>query len=366
MDRLFGGVFKSRKVLVTGHTGFKGSWLCCWLERLGAEVLGYALPPPTDPSHYRLLKLAHDSVMGDIRDQNSLAECLKRFRPEIVLHLAAQPLVRLSYREPVQTFETNVMGTVKVLEACRGCGSVKAIVVVTTDKCYENREWVWGYREDEPMGGHDPYSSSKGCAELVVSSYRRSFFGDGEEGAGTLLASARAGNVIGGGDWALDRLVPDMMKAAAVGDATPVRNPSAVRPWQHVLEPLAGYLQVAWRLMEGDRKAATAWNFGPDDSCLLTVAEVADRLGAEWPAIRWENKRVGPTPHEAMLLKLDCSKARTLLGWRPVWGAEKMLARTARWYRRYYEAEEVTSLVDLEEYVADAERLELPWSRGGR
>ena len=360
MDALFGGVFNGRKVLVTGHTGFKGSWLCLWLSRLGARVLGYSLPPPTDPNHHSLLGLPVESVVGDVRDAEALNAAFARFRPEVVLHLAAQPLVRLSYQEPALTFETNVMGTVNVLDACRNHDSVRAVVVVTTDKCYENREWVWSYRENEPMGGHDPYSASKGCAELVVASYRRSFF---DKDGRTCLASARAGNVIGGGDWAADRLVPDMAKAAAAGRTTPVRNPAAVRPWQHVLEPLSGYLHLAWRLLEGRRELADAWNFGPDEGGMITVGELADRLAAEWRAIKWEAKREGQVPHEAMILKLDCSKARSLLGWRPVWDAEKMLRRTAGWYRRHYEEGHVASLEDLAAYVADAHALGLPWTR---
>jgi len=351
--------YRGRRALVTGQSGFKGSWLALWLERLGAEILGYSLPPPTKPSHFEELKPAYRSVVGDILDKASLEKAFSSFKPEIVFHLAAQPLVRRSYREPVETFATNVMGTVEVLEACRLCPSVKAIVVVTSDKCYENREWLWGYRESDPMGGYDPYSASKGCAELVVSSYRRSFF----EGQGkTLLASCRAGNVIGGGDWAEDRLVPDIMKAAAEGRPVEIRNPAATRPWQHVLEPLSGYLLVGSRLLAGDASAASGWNFGPDDEGALSVGEIASMIKPLWPSLELKIAKQKDAPHEAGLLKLDCSKARQLLKWRPVWSAAKAVERTVAWHKLFHETGRLASSADLDQYIRDAKGKALPWT----
>ncbi len=265
-DTLFGGAYAGRTALVTGHTGFKGSWLALWLEELGCRVVGYSLPPPTEPNHFGLLSLRCRSEAGDVRDRARLAAVVRECRPDVVFHLAAQPLVRRSYREPAETFEANALGTVSVLEACRAT-PVKAVVSVTTDKVYENREWCWGYREADPLGGFDPYSCSKACAELIAACYRGSFFNPAEYGRShrTLVATARAGNVIGGGDWAEDRLVPDLARAAAAGRPLALRNPASVRPWQHVLEPLAGYLLLGQRLLEGDARCAEAWNFGPGE-----------------------------------------------------------------------------------------------------
>jgi CDP-glucose 4,6-dehydratase len=277
---LFNGIYNNKTVLVTGHTGFKGSWLCFWLIQMGAKVIGYSLEPPTSPNHFELLNLDMVSVIGDIRDSDKLNAVFAQYQPEIVFHLAAQPLVRLSYKEPVETFETNVIGTLKVFEACRNTKSVRAIVNITSDKCYENKEWVWGYRENDPMGGYDPYSASKGCAELVTSSYRNSFFNVNEYGKShnVLLASCRAGNVIGGGDWAKDRLMTDIMVAVSEGKKVVIRNPRATMPWQHVLEPLSGYLMLGQKLFEGKKEFAQAWNFGPGEQGAITVKEVVENI----------------------------------------------------------------------------------------
>ncbi|RYY17500.1 MAG: CDP-glucose 4,6-dehydratase [Alphaproteobacteria bacterium] len=307
--------WSGKRVFLTGHTGFKGSWLSLWLQAMGADLTGFALAPPTDPSLFQAADVAQGmtSIIGDIRDAGALAHALVTASPEIVIHMAAQPLVRASYDDPVGTYATNVMGTVHVLEAVRRAPGVRACVVVTTDKCYENREWVWGYREDEAMGGYDPYSNSKGCAELVTSAYRRSFFGE----SGTATASARAGNVIGGGDWAVDRLIPDILRAVVAGEPVVIRNPHSIRPWQHVLEPLSGYLVLAQSLWTDPTGAAEGWNFGPRDEDARPVQWIVEQLcelwgdGASW--VRDERLQ----PHEANYLKLDISKARARLGWEP-------------------------------------------------
>ncbi|UQA60255.1 CDP-glucose 4,6-dehydratase [Polyangium aurulentum] len=336
-----GSFFAGRTVLVTGHTGFKGSWLSRWLTLMGARVVGFALPPEQKPSLFELAGLAGDitSITGDLRDEAAVYAAFEAHRPEIVLHLGAQALVRRSYRSPVETYATNVMGTVHVLEACRRVGTVRAAVVVTSDKCYENREWVWGYREDEPMGGHDPYSSSKGCAEIVTAAYRRSFFA-----SGTAVASARAGNVIGGGDFSEDRLVPDMVRGAAKGEPIVIRNPVSTRPWQHVLEPLGGYLLLARRLCESPEGHAEGWNFGPREEDAIPVGELAEKfvrhLGRGTLDITPPEARTGP--HEARYLKLDVSKARARLGWTPRMGIDGALERTARWYRAWLDNPEAS------------------------
>lgn len=344
----FANCYRDRRVLVTGHTGFKGSWLCRWLERLGATVAGYSLPPPTSPSHHDLLAPGFPQWLADVADGQAVAAACAEFRPEIVFHLAAQSLVRASYREPVATFATNALGTANVLEACRRTESVRAAVVVTTDKCYRNREWLWPYRETDELGGHDPYSASKACAELVVSCYRDSFLRE----RGVLAASARAGNVVGGGDWAADRLIPDLVRAAAAGESLAVRNPRATRPWQHVLEPLAGYLLLGEQLLAGRAECACAWNFGPDPDANLTVAELVARMAAHWPALRFHTPESGDQPHEAGLLMLDSAKARRLLGWRPVWAVEETLARTAEWYRAFHAGEPVPTDGQIDAYAA--------------
>jgi CDP-glucose 4,6-dehydratase len=323
--------WRGRRVLVTGHTGFKGSWLSLWLQSLGAAVYGLALPPETQPNLYTTARVGDgmESMTVDIRDCEQVSAAFARVQPEVVIHLAAQALVRSSYLDPVATYATNVMGTVHVLDAARRTPGLKGLVVVTTDKCYENREWPWGYREDEPMGGHDPYSSSKGCVELATSAWRRSFF----LREGPAVASARAGNVIGGGDWAMDRLVPDILRAFEQGETVAIRNPRATRPWQHVLEPLSGYLLLAERLCTEGSAWADGWNFGPSDDDVRTVQWVVEHLATRWGgAARWKQDERNH-PHEAHDLKLDISKARARLEWRPRWDLETALDNVTSWHR---------------------------------
>ncbi len=361
----FDGAYAGRTVLVTGHTGFKGSWLSLWLTALGADVVGYALEPPTDPSAFEVLGLEEHVTdeRGDIRDLERLRSVFDHYQPEAVFHLAAQPLVRPGYDQPVLTYETNVMGTVNVLEAVRSTPSVRAVVAVTSDKCYENREWEYAYRENDPMGGHDPYSSSKGCAELVVAAYRRSFFADR---LAPLVASARAGNVIGGGDWAADRLIPDCVRALSDGLEVLVRNPGSVRPWQHVLEPLAGYLWLAACLLEGDRSLASAWNFGPGPAGHETVAEVVAAFAGSCGSLGWKTAEPAPgRPHEAGTLKLDIAKAADVLGWRPVWETGKAVEKAAAWYRAHLGGDADLrrfSLDQIAEYVSDASLAGVAWA----
>ncbi len=361
LNALFGGVYEGKKVLLTGHTGFKGSWLALWLQRMGAIPLGYALPPETDPNHSLLLGLDFPQTTADVRSIDDLRDWFAEHSPDGVFHLAAQSVVRRSYHEPLETIATNVMGTANLLECCRSCESVRAAVIVTSDKCYENREWVWGYRESDALGGYDPYSASKGCAEIVTGSYRRSFFSGGPPG--TLVASARAGNVIGGGDWSEDRLIPDVVRAVARDEAIEIREPHSTRPWQHVLECLSGYLTLGARLLRGDERASGAWNFGPDESGELEVEEVMHLLQGEWDRITY---RTPPSPeslHEATRLKLDSSQARALLGWRPVWNVEEAIQRTASWYRAFLERNTVPSEGQLSDYVKDARDRGLEWAR---
>ncbi|MBA3036279.1 MAG: CDP-glucose 4,6-dehydratase [Desulfobacterium sp.] len=360
---MFNNIYNRRKVLITGHTGFKGSWLALWLFKIGAEVIGYALPPPTEPNHFELLHADMISEIGDIRDAEKLKKVFKEYKPEIVFHLAAQPLVRLSYKDPVETFASNVMGTINVFEASRESGSVHAIVNITSDKCYENREWVWGYREIDPLGGYDPYSASKGCSELITSCWRNSFFNPKGYGSihQTLLASGRAGNVIGGGDWAVDRLIPDMMCAVTQNEKVKIRNPNASRPWQHVLEPLSGYLLLGQKLLEGRKEFAEAWNFGPFEDRNATVGEIAGQIKMSWPKIDYEIDTTHNQPHEAGMLSLDCSKARTKMQWKPVWNSNTAVEKTTLWYRAFYETKEVLSLDDINSYIADAKSKHLSW-----
>lgn len=332
MERSF---WRSKKVFVTGHTGFKGAWLCQWLHRLGARVSGFALAPPTEPNLFgqaNVAALLEKSVEGDVRDLDGLCRELLEAAPEIVIHMAAQPLVRDSYKIPVETYATNVLGTVHLLEAVRRTPSVRAVVNVTTDKCYENREWYWGYRESEAMGGYDPYSSSKGCSELVTSAYRNSFFNPAQYAEhGVALASARAGNVIGGGDWAVDRLIPDCLRALLSKDVISIRSPHAIRPWQHVLEPLSGYMILAEKLYSKGSVYASGWNFGPVDEDARPVEWIVKELCRLWGGEASYKIDDAGGPHEATYLKLDCSKARTDLGWRPRWNLEKALARIVDW-----------------------------------
>lgn len=334
--------WRGKRVLLTGHTGFKGSWLSLWLQSLGVQLHGLGLAPPTTPSLFEVARVAEGMAhqVLDIRDFEALRACLQHLQPEIVIHMAAQPLVRMSYQQPVETYATNVMGTVHVLEAARQAGSVRAIVNVTTDKCYENREWLWGYREGEPLGGHDPYSSSKACAELVSSAYRASFL----QAQGLALATARAGNVIGGGDWALDRLVPDILGALEQREPVQIRNPHAVRPWQHVLEPMAGYLLLAERLWQQGAEAARPWNFGPSDEDAWPVQAIVERLCALWGrGAQWQ-LQPGEHPHEARFLKLDTSQARQHLGWLPRWGLETALARITDWHQAWLDGADMRAV----------------------
>jgi CDP-glucose 4,6-dehydratase len=351
------GFWRDRRVLVTGHSGFKGAWLALWLQSLGARVTGFSSGLPTHPSLHELARVSEgmESIEGDVRDAESVARAVAAGEPEVVIHMAAQSLVRRSFAEPRDTYATNVMGTVNVLDAVRGHGDgVRAVVNVTSDKCYENREWEWGYREHEPMGGHDPYSNSKGCAELVTSAFRSSFFSDPD---GPRVASARAGNVIGGGDWGEDRLVPDIMRAALAGEPVRVRNPNSIRPWQHVLNPLSGYLVLAQALWEAPECAA-GWNFGPVEEDARPVGSMVERIAELWPDdLRWTLDD-GPHPHEARYLKLDSSRARGRLGWRPPVALDEALASIVDWYQALREGADMRAVtlgqIESFSYAADS------------
>lgn len=364
MQNLFSQIYKDKIVLVTGHTGFKGSWLVYWLEQMGAKVIGYSLEAPTEPNHISLLNLDIVSIIGDIRDLNKLNQIFNEYKPDIVFHLAAQPLVRLSYENPIETYETNVIGTLKVLEACKR-SKVKAIVNITSDKAYENKEWVYGYRENDPMGGYDPYSSSKGCADILASSFRNSYFNikDYKKTHNTLLATCRAGNVIGGGDWAKDRLMSDIMISVSQGKKVSIRNPNATRPWQHVLEPLSGYLHIGQKLLEEKVEFSGAWNFGPSDEGSITVEEVVKNVKKHWDKIDYQIDKDPNQPHEANLLKLDCSKAHILLKWQDVWDSQTTFEKSVKWYKAYYENNQILTSDDLESYIADARAKNIEWSK---
>jgi CDP-glucose 4,6-dehydratase len=363
MTTLFGGIYKGKRVLVTGHTGFKGSWLIHWLDKLGAEVYGIGLDPATQPNHISVLKSKYTSLILDITRKDELEETIRRIRPEIIFHLAAQAIVRLSYEQPYETYLTNVMGTVNILEAARNLDSLKALVIITSDKCYENREWIWGYRENDPMGGKDPYSSSKGCAELVTAAYRNSYFSNSSFGKShhMLIASARAGNVIGGGDWAQDRIVPDLVKAASQDSTLFLRYPNATRPWQHVLEPLSGYLMLGWRLLEGKPEFAKGWNFGPDISSNLSVIELVKEAARTWPAVRFDFENAPQLP-EAGYLMLDSSMAKKQLSWNTVWDFKTTIRRTIQWYQHFYEQTVIQTDSDLMAFVKEATEKSLVWT----
>ncbi|MBF0206340.1 MAG: CDP-glucose 4,6-dehydratase [Oligoflexia bacterium] len=353
--------YRGKRVLITGHTGFKGSWLSLWLTELGAEVIGVALPPATNPSHFELLGKSLSkikSIYTNICDQGRLEQIIREYRPEIIFHLAAQAIVRYSYQNPRETWNTNVTGTMNLLEAVKTVeentpGHIRAVIVVTSDKCYDNKEWVWGYRESDPLGGKDPYSSSKAAAELLVASYRHSFFKDSD----CLVATVRAGNVIGGGDWAQDRLIPDLVRGASTGEGTLIRNPTYTRPWQHVLGPLCGYLLLGIRLLNQERSFADAWNFGPEVQDEVSTMDVAKLAKEYWSKCRCStgidigNNVVNSGQlHEARSLKLDSSKASALLGWRGKWDYKEAVQRTIKWYQDYYQYEKINSLQDIQEY----------------
>jgi CDP-glucose 4,6-dehydratase len=345
--------WNNKKVFITGHTGFKGSWLSLWLSSMGAEVKGYALPPEATPNLFEVAKITEliNSELGDIRNLHQLRSGMIGFNPDILIHMAAQPLVRLSYKEPIETYETNVMGTAKVLESARSCENLKSIISVTTDKCYENREWVWGYREDEPMGGFDPYSSSKGCAELLTSAYRRSFMQDQRIG----LASVRAGNVIGGGDWAEDRLIPDILRSFEMNKPVVIRNPKSIRPWQHVLEPLSGYLVLAEKLYESPDDYAEGWNFGPHDGDAKPVEWILDKMVTLWGEGAFWQLDEGSHPHEAGFLKLDISKAKSRLNWKPTWHLQFTLERIVKWHQSWMNNKDMQAvcLNEIDKYMRD-------------
>ncbi|MFY7786350.1 MAG: CDP-glucose 4,6-dehydratase, partial [Thermoflexibacteraceae bacterium] len=330
-----------------------------WLHQLGAKVIGYALSPTTSPNHIELLNLPITSIIGDVRDEKLLQTVFQTYQPDVVFHLAAQPLVRASYAEPILTFETNVIGTAKVYEAVKAISSVKAVVNVTTDKVYHNNEWVWGYRENDKLGGHDPYSTSKACVELLHESYRKSFFKE----KGILTATARAGNVIGGGDWSQDRLIPDIVKATVQAQAVQIRNPQATRPWQHVLEPLAAYLLLGQQLLEGNLKAEDAWNFACDAEGCVPVRTILTQMQQVWQEVQWQDVSQQAKPHEANLLQLDCTKAKSLLQWQPVWNLATTVELTTKWYRNFYETKQLNTAQDLQKYIADAQEMGLQWAK---
>ena len=356
---LFANTYRGKRVLLTGHTGFKGSWLALWLHELGAKVTGVALTPEHPLNHWELLQLPIEERCLDIRNSAALSEVFNDTQPEIVFHLAAQALVRRSYQNPLETWSSNVMGTANLLEACRQTPSVKAIVVITTDKCYENKEWPWGYRENDRLGGHDPYSASKASAELLVASYRSAFFNSAHT---PLLATARAGNVIGGGDWAADRLIPDLVRAVGLGQSLEIRSPEATRPWQHVLESLSAYLALGQRLLQDEKAFADAWNFGPGSEGNGTVASVLDKLKAHWPSLGWHVTSAAQ-PHESTLLYLDNSKARAQLHWQNIWSLDTTLAATAAWYRAFMAYEQIISREQLAAYIAAARQAKVEWAK---
>ena len=361
--KLFNNIYKNKKVLVTGHTGFKGSWLVKWLQMLGADVIGLSLDIVSIPTHYEILNLNIKSITGDIRNKDIVAKIIEENKPEIVFHLAAQSLVKQSYIDPIGTLETNIIGTANVFEACRKSNIVKAIINITSDKCYENKEWEWAYRENEQMGGHDPYSVSKGASELITNSYRNSFFNLDDYGKehNILLASLRAGNVIGGGDWAENRLVPDIMKSASKKQTVIIRSPNSVRPWQHVLEPLSAYLLIGQKLIEGNKEFAQAWNVGSINNNFTTVKELLDKLQNEWMDVKYEIQNDNKNVHEANLLKLDCSKINHRLKWKNIWDIEQTVKITTEWYKEFYQRNNIETERNITKYIKDAEDVKAVW-----
>ena len=354
----FSDCYRNCTVLVTGHTGFKGSWLAHWLQTLGARVVGIGLAPDSQPNHWDALGLEITDHRFDIRDFETLLRAIVRTKPSIVFHLAAQPLVRRSYEDPLESWSANVMGTANVLEACRQCVSVQAIVAITTDKVYRNQEWPWGYRENDRLGGHDPYSASKAACETLIASYRQSFF---SQAGAPLLASARAGNVIGGGDWAADRLIPDIVRASAAEQSTEIRAPLSTRPWQHVLECLSGYLMLGEKLLAGERNFADAWNFGPICEDSKSVEAILTMMTELWNHITWHRSKT-LHPHETTHLHLDNTKARNQLGWRPVWNLKQVVSQTIDWYRSFYQNESVLTASQLDLYIQQACANQCSWA----
>ncbi|MGQ0828882.1 MAG: CDP-glucose 4,6-dehydratase [Bacteroidota bacterium] len=359
MQQLFSGIYNGKNVLITGHTGFKGSWLSLWLKQMGANVTGYSLDNVSTPSHFQLLDLNIKTIYGDNLDKQKLETVFHESKPEIIFHLAAQSLVRDSYRNPFQTYETNVIGTLNVFEAARKCNSVKAMVNVTTDKVYENLGHEIAFKEQNKLGGYDMYSSSKACSEILTSSYRDSFLKDNS----ILLSSARAGNVIGGGDWAKERLIPDLIRGIEQRQQTEIRYPQSIRPWEHVLEPLSGYLLLGQKLLEGKKEFAEAWNFGPEPQDTLQVGQVIQMMQKQWDKISFKvNEEEAKNFHEAGILKLDCTKAHCKLNWKAVWNINTTITSTANWYRNYYENKKINSLNDLVSYIEDAKTKSLTWT----
>jgi len=366
---LFGGVFQNKKIFVTGHTGFQGSWLTLWLKSLGAKVTGYSLLPPTKPSLFEILQLKQDinHIVGDVRDHSFLQKCLIKHKPDIVFHLAAQPLVRLSYEKPVDTFHTNIMGTVNLLEAIRNTQSVKAGIIITSDKCYENKEWDFAYRENDPLGGFDPYSASKGATEIVTSSYSRSFFHSNNKKRKIGIATVRAGNVIGGGDWAQDRIVPDCIRSIYSGKQILIRNPKSIRPWQHVLEPISGMLLLASKLWDNPHSYNESWNFGPNLSTNVTVKELVIQIIKELkqkPNWKDVSKNTKNAVHEANFLRLDSTKANNLLGWRQTYDDKETISETTSWYQNYMKKTEMRkfTLLQIKKYVEKAKYMNATWA----
>ena len=373
MNPILTSCFQDRSILITGHTGFKGGWLATWLKLLGGRVIGYALPPAQDqPNLYEAARVEQNmaSIIGDVRDYTALLSAFQAHEPEIVFHLAAQPIVRQSYRQPVETYAINTLGTVHLLEAVRQTPSVRVVVIVTSDKCYENREWPYAYRENDPLGGHDPYSASKAAAELVVASYRHSFFPPERfEQHHVSLASVRAGNVVGGGDWATDRIVPDCIRALVAGEQIRVRTPDAIRPWQHVLEPLAGYLWLAARMWQAPRRYAEAWNFGPNPDGHITVRDLVNGIIEAWGSGAWQDlsESQSGASHEAGLLKLDCAKTMSLLGWKPALSISECIYTTISWYHNYYFDRKLDgyefTIKQIEDYVCKSRQSDTLWAK---
>jgi CDP-glucose 4,6-dehydratase len=366
MVNLFGGIYFGKKILLTGITGFKGSWMAYWLTKMGATVIGFSKDIPTEPSHFKLLQNSYSHLItGDISNLSHIENAFANTKFDLVFHLAAQSLVRYSYKQPLETFQTNVMGTANVIDLCRHHLTVKGIVVVTSDKCYENFEDDRPYNETDRMGGFDPYSSSKGCAELVANSFRNSFFPISDFGKkhNFILASGRAGNVIGGGDWSEDRLIPDLVKNVARGNSTNIRNPKATRPWQHVLEPISGYLLLGQKILEGNITVSEAWNFGPDNNETLSVEEVLEKAINIWPAILYDTPNQYNNPHEAKLLRLDCTKSNLKLNWKPVWNTNTAIEKTILWYKNFYENKTINTDTDLINYITKANELKFSWTK---